>query len=112
MRVGEFNTTITITTITETESDGDVTQVETSETVRAKIAQIDGTRQIYGTRYLKEDELVDRVLYKIKCWDNDYNDNLKITHNGMTLYPVRPITRNKGSGSKVNEIVILAATKK
>jgi len=106
MRVGEFNTTITITTITETESDGDVTQVETSETVRAKIAQID------GTRYLKEDELVDRVLYKIKCWDNDYNDNLKITHNGMTLYPVRPITRNKGSGSKVNEIVILAATKK
>jgi len=106
MRVGEFNTTITITTITETESDGDVTQVETSETVRAKIAQI------YGTRYLKEDELVDRVLYKIKCWDNDYNDNLKITHNGMTLYPVRPITRNKGSGSKVNEIVILAATKK
>jgi len=51
-------------------------------------------------------------LYKIKCWDNDYNDNLKITHNGMTLYPVRPITRNKGSGSKVNEIVILAATKK
>jgi len=106
MRVGEFNTTITITTITETESDGDVTQVETSETVRAKIAQID------GTRYLKEDELVDRALYKIKCWDNDYNDNLKITHNGMTLYPVRPITRNKGSGSKVNEIVILAATKK
>jgi hypothetical protein len=61
---------------------------------------------------LAESELIDRAVYKIRCWDNSYSDNLKITYGTIVMYPIRPITRNAGGGSKLNEIIILAATKK
>lgn len=106
MRTGDLNRIITISTFTTSVSNGDVTEVwSTPASVRAKVTQID------GTRYLKEDELIDRVLFKIECWDNSYSDNIRIVYDSLTLYPIRPITRNPGS-SKMNEIIILAATKK
>jgi len=106
MRAGELNTVIQIITLTETESDGDITQVEgTPETIRARVTQVD------GSRYLKEDELVDRVVYRIECWDNDYSNNIKIIYGDLALYPIRPITRNRGKGSMLPEITILVATK-
>lgn len=107
MRVGQLNRIISISTLTTTmDASGDVTETwGTAVTVRAKVTQVD------GTRYLTEGELIDRAVYKIECWDNNYSDNIKITYGALTLYPIRPITRNPGT-SMLNEITILAATKK
>ena len=106
MRTGELNKIINISTITETVTNGDVVQIENpSQTVRAKVIQID------GSRYFKDNELIDRALFKIECWDYNYSNNIKITYSGLTLYPIRPITRNRSNGSKLYEITILAATK-
>jgi hypothetical protein len=108
MNLGELNRIISIQTLsTSTDANGDVTETwGTAATVRAKVTQID------GTRLLNENELIDRAVYKIECWDNSYSDNIKITFGTIVMYPIRPITRNTGSGSKLNEIVIYAATKK
>jgi hypothetical protein len=106
LNIGELNKTIAITTLTETVSSGDVTQVDSLvEVIRAKVTQLD------GSRYVNADELIDRALYKIECWDNNYSNNIKITYGNLVLYPIRPVTRNRSNGSKLNEIIILAATK-
>ena len=106
MKTGELNKTIGIATLTETVTDGDVTQVDSMiEVIRAKITQLD------GSRYMNAAELVDRAVYRIECWDNDYSNNIKIYYGNLILYPIRPITRNNGQGSKLSEAVILAATK-
>ena len=106
MNTGTLNRIITISTLSISESSGDVTETwSTPVSVRARVTQVD------GTRYLKENELIDRALYKIELWNNSYSDNIRIVYGSLTLYPIRPITCNAGE-SKLNEIVILAATKK
>jgi hypothetical protein len=107
MNTGALNSNITIYTKSDSTSSGDVTESwGTGAAVRANVVQVD------GTRYLKAEELVDRAVYKITLWDNSYSDNIKIVFGSLTLYPIRPITRNPGKGSKLNEIVILTATRK
>jgi hypothetical protein len=108
MSTGQYNRIISIQTLsTSTDASADVVETwGTAAVVRAKVTQVD------GTRYLEQGELIDRAVYKIECWDNSYSDNLKITFGTLVLFPIRPITRNAGIGSKLNEIVILAATKK
>lgn len=106
MKTGDLNRVIGISTKSESTTTGDVTETwGTAASVRAKITQID------GTRFMNEAELVDRAVYKIELWDNSYSDNIKITWGSIVMFPIRPITRNPGK-SKVNEIVIYAATKK
>ena len=107
MNTGDLNRTISLSTLTESISSGDVTPTwSTAVTVRAKITMVD------GTRYLSQGELIDKTVYKIELWDNNYSDNIKITYGSLVLYPIRPLTRNAGIGSKLNEITILAAVKK
>jgi len=105
MKTGTLNRNITIYTLTETVTAGRVEESYTSATVRAKVTQVD------GSRFLKDDELTDRAVYKFELWDNSYSDKIKIVYDGLTLFPIRPITRNPGN-SNLNEITILAATKK
>jgi len=106
MNPGELNRIITITELTETVSAGDVVSVPGSAaTIRAKVTQVD------GTRFLKEDELIDRAVYKIQCWDNSYTNNMEIGFEGKTLYPIRPLTKNPGT-SNLTEVIIICATKK
>jgi hypothetical protein len=106
MHTGKLNSIILIQTLSESTSSGDVTQSwSAGVTVRAAATQID------GTRYLKDDELVDKGLFKFELWDNSYSENIRIVYEGKTLYPIRPITRNPGRGSMLCEIVILAAAK-
>lgn len=101
-----MNRFITITTFTESVSSGDVSVTWGTPTdVRASVTQVD------GSRFLREGELVDKVIYKIVCFDNSYSDNIKIVYDGETLYPVRPIMRNEGS-SNLDELIIYASTKK
>lgn len=105
MNPGLFNRIITISYSTETIVTGDVsvtwsTPVEISASVK----------QVNGSRFVNDPELVDKLLYEIKCYDNNYPDNIKIGYNGMTLHPARPLTRNPG-GSFLNEVSILATTK-
>ncbi len=107
MRIGDLNRNITIQTYSETESSGDITPSwTTGVAVRARVTMID------GTRYLKDEELTDRTVYKIELWDNSYSDNIRIVYGTQTLYPIRPITRNPGKGSMLTEITIIAAAKK
>ena len=75
MRTGELRNIIKIATITETLSSGDVTEVVSPvATVRAKVTQLD------GTRYLTADELVDKAVFEIKTWDNNYSHNIRIIY--------------------------------
>lgn len=101
-----LNDIITISTqTTTTDGNGDASLLwSTPVTVRADVMQTD------GARYLKEEELSDRVVYRMILFDNNYSNNIKIVYNGLTLYPVRPITKNQGK-SLLSEIVIIAATK-
>lgn len=101
-----LNDIITISTQTSTtDVNGDVSVTwSTPVTVRADVIQTD------GARYLKEEELSDRVVYRMILFDNNYSNNIKIVYNGLTLYPVIPITKNQGK-SLLSEIVIIAATK-
>jgi hypothetical protein len=106
MITGKLNTVISIQTLSTSESGGDVTETwGTAASVRAEVNQID------GSRYLEMGELIDRAVYKIRCWDNSYSDNIKITYGSLVLYPIRPITKNK-EGARLTECIILAATKK
>lgn len=105
MNTGELNRTITIQTLVITQVDGhDTESWSEAEIVRAKVTQID------GSRYLKEDELTDRQVYRIECWDNNYSDNLRIGYGDLNLIPIQPILKNEGR-SFLNEVVIIAATK-
>lgn len=105
MNPGQLNRTITIQTLVVTEVDGHSTESwSLAETVRAKVTQID------GSRYLKDDELTDKQVYKIECWDNNYSDNIRIGYGTLNLIPIKPITKNPGT-SALNEVVIIAATK-
>jgi hypothetical protein len=106
MNTGKYNRIITISTKSEVATNGDVTESwSTPVTVRASVEQVD------GTRYLKEDELIDRAVYKVKLWDNSYSDNIRVVYGTLTLYPIRPITKNSGT-SFLNECTILMAVKK
>jgi hypothetical protein len=96
---------IVIKTLTTTTSGGDVIESwSAGNSVRACVTQID------GTRYLNVEELVDRAVYKIECWDNDYSNNIKIEYGGLTLYPIRPLTKNSDRSTRV-VVTIIAATK-
>ena len=107
MSYAEYNRVITIAEYAETVTAGDVSQgYGTTAEVRCKITQVD------GARFLKEDELIDRALWKIECWDEGWSNNIKIVFEGQTLYPVRPPTRNPGKGNFAGEMIIYAATKR
>jgi head-tail adaptor len=104
MRTGQLDRNITIQTITNTVSSGDVTQVlSTGVTVRANVKQID------GSRYMNIEELVDKQVYEIVLWDNGYGHNLKITYGSLTLYPIRVIVNPDPSTRDV--MTIIAVTK-
>jgi head-tail adaptor len=106
MNSGQYNRLITISTCTTSETSGDVTESwSTPASARASVEQID------GSRYLKDNELIDRAVFKIKLWDNSYSDNIRIVYGTLTLYPIRPLTRNPGT-AMVNEVTILCAVKK
>jgi head-tail adaptor len=106
METGKLNEWITITTFSEVVTSGDVAVTwGDPEAIRASVRMVD------GQRFMREGELVDKVIYKIECWDNAYTDNIKIEYEGQTLYPVRPIMRNEGA-SNLNELIIYASTKK
>lgn len=106
MKTGTLNRWITITGFSELVVNGDVTPTwGDPETVRASVTQVD------GSRFMKEGELVDKVVYKIECFDNSYSDNIRIEFEGQTLYPVKPIVRNPGSSNLV-ELLIYASAKK
>lgn len=106
MKTGKLNRIISIQTKSESASSGDITESwGTAATVRAEVTQVD------GSRYSKDNELIDRAVYKIRCWDNNYDDDIKITYGTIVMYPIAPIVRNPES-SFLNEITIIAATKK
>ena len=106
MDAGKYNRPITIQTYTEVVASGNVTGTwDAGISTRARVTMVD------GKRYLRENELIDGVLYKIETWDNSYSNNIRIVYGTETLYPVRPATRNPGP-SMLTEIVILATVKK
>jgi len=105
MDTGTLNRIITIQTMTITEDNGHAVEAwSLAETVRALVIQID------GSRYLSEDELIDKQVYKIHCWDNGYTDNIRIGYGNLNLIPIRPLLKNPGPGN-LNEVTIIAATK-
>ncbi len=106
MKTGRLNTSISIYELTSTtDFSGDVSEVWTlAGTVRAEVTQLD------GSRFLNVTELVDRVIYKIVTWNNNYANNLRVVFGSLTLYPMRPPTINKDrSGREV--ITIYGVTK-
>ena len=95
--------TITIYTCTTTVSGGDVTETwDDGVTAKADIVQID------GTRYLKEDELIDRAVYRVECFDNSYSNDIKIVFGSLTLYPLRPWTKNADRSTRTVAKIIMA----
>jgi head-tail adaptor len=105
MNPGILNRIITIQTSVDTETNGHSEMSwSVAETVRANVTQID------GSRFVNDEELKDRVIYKIICWDNGYDNNIRIGLDNLILFPVKPITANPGS-SNLSEIVIYACTK-
>lgn len=106
MRTGGLQRTIAIITLSEVMSSGDVTEDASKiEVIRAHVTQKE------GTRYLNYDELVDRSVYEITCWDNDYSNNIRILIGSLVLHPIRPLLRKNGRGSMSKEVIIIAATK-
>lgn len=106
MKTGRLNSTISIYELTSTtDSSGDVSESWTlAGTVRADVTQLD------GSRFLNVAELIDRVIYKIVTWNNNYGKNLRIIYGTLTLYPMRPPTINSDrSGREV--ITIYGVTK-
>ncbi len=105
MRTGRLTGRITIKYKSESEDSGDITETwNDGGTVRASVRQID------GTRYLKEEELVDREVYEIITWDKGLGSNLQITYGSKTLYPIRPPMVNADKSSR-GVLKIIAATK-
>ena len=97
------SSTITIYTLTTTVSSGDVTETyDAGVSAKASVVQID------GTRYLKEEELVDRAVYSVECFDNSYSNNIKITYGSLTLYPIRPWTKNADRSTRTIAKIIMA----
>lgn len=106
MKTGTLNSTISIYELsTATDASGDITETWTlAGTVRASVKQID------GSRFINVAELVDKVVYKIVTWNDNYAVNLKIVYGDLTLYPMRPPTINPDrSGREV--ITIYGVTK-
>jgi len=106
MRTGKLFYSIVIKTLTSSlDSHQDASEVwDAGVSARASVTQID------GTRYLNEQELIDKEVYEIELWDNGWSSNIKIEYNGKTLYPIRPPARNADkSGRAVFKII--AATK-
>jgi head-tail adaptor len=106
LKTGRLNTSISIYELTSTtDFSGDVSEVWTlAGTVRAEVTQLD------GSRFLNVTELVDRVIYKIVTWNNNYANNLRVVYGSLTLYPMRPPTINTDrSGREV--ITIYGVTK-
>jgi len=95
--------TITIYTLTTTVSSGDVTETwDSGVSAKANVVQID------GTRYLKAEELIDKTVYRVECFDNNYSNNIKIVYGSLTLYPIRPWTKNQDRSMMVIAKIIMA----
>jgi len=105
MITGKLNRLITIQTLISAETDGHSEESwSTADVVRASVIQVD------GSRILQDEELKDKVVFKIICWDNNYSDNIKIGYNDLYLFPIRPIVKNPGK-SMLTECVIFASAK-
>ena len=105
MRTGLLNKTIAIVTLRETEVGGDVTQTDALvKVVRAAV------NQVIGTRYMRSGELVDRVIYEIRCWDWSLSHDIKILYGNLILHPIAPIQRIKDRSFR-DVVKIIAATK-
>jgi head-tail adaptor len=105
MRTGKLFDIIVIKTMTTTTTSGD--RVETWDsgvTARASVKQID------GTRYLAGQELIDRRVYEILLWGNNWGNNIKIEYEGLTLWPIRPVQENDDRSMR-DVVKIIAATK-
>jgi hypothetical protein len=95
--------TITIYTCTTTVNSGDVTETwDSGVSAKAKVVQID------GTRYLKAEELIDRAVYSVECFDNSFSNNIKIGYGSLILYPIRPWTKNCDRSMMVIAKIIMA----
>jgi hypothetical protein len=95
--------TVIIKTLTTTVTEGDAVESwDTGVTARASVTQVD------GARYLKEEELVDRSVYKVELWDNSYSNNIKMEYGDLTLYPIRPWTKNDDRSTRVVGTIIMA----
>ena len=104
MNIG-FKDIITIKTITESETSGDITpSLSAGDTVKCHIRQID------GRRYLSQEELVDLDTYEIRCFDRSYTNNIVITYGSLTLRPVKMF--REGGRSCTAELKIIAVTKR
>jgi head-tail adaptor len=105
MNTGSLNRTITISALNEAVSAGNVTTTwGTPETIRAYVKQLD------GSRFINNAELVDKVLYEIRFWDNGYGNQIKITMDGVDYFPVQPLTKNPGK-SNLNEVKAIVTRK-
>jgi head-tail adaptor len=105
MKTGKLFDIITIYSLTSTENSGDVTETwDEGVECRANVTQVD------GSRYLLASELVDKEIYEIELWDNDWSSNILISYLGKSLYPIRPVMRNPDA-SKRKIVKILAAVK-
>ena len=65
----------------------------------------------FNSSFISCEKDLESILRKLFIDSRPYSDNLKITYGPIVMYPIRPLTRNTGE-SKLNEVIILAATKK
>lgn len=96
--------TIVIYTCTTTvDANEDVTEsYDAGVSVKAIVKNID------GTRYLKAEELIDRAVYSVECFDNSFSNNIKIGYGSLILYPIRPWTKNHDRSMMVIAKIIMA----
>jgi hypothetical protein len=106
MTIGELDRIITVSTLTMSESGGDASESwGVAVSTRAKVTEID------GSRYLKDDELIDKNVLKFEFWDNSYGQNIRIVYDSKTYYPVRPVKKVRDD-SYLTICEVIASTKK
>ncbi|HUX56215.1 MAG TPA: head-tail adaptor protein [Bacteroidales bacterium] len=102
MKWGKDSITI-YTLTTTTDASEDVTETwDDGVTVSASVVQID------GARYVKEEELIDKAVYRVECFDNSYSNNIKIVFGSLTLFPIRPWTKNADRSMRSIAKIIMA----
>jgi len=96
--------TIVIKKLTTTvDANEDITEsYDSGTTVKAIVKHLD------GTRYLKAEELIDRSIYSVECFDNNFPNSIKIEYGGLTLYPIRPWTKNQDRSMMIIAKIIMA----
>jgi hypothetical protein len=96
---------ITVTPIVAPADENSEETLGTPVSQRARVTQLD------GMRYMKNEELADRVIYKVETYANNFGNNFFITYNGVNLYPVRPATVNQDPASRRDMFSVIVAAK-